>query len=79
MDVAYAFFVVVVVVFFFFFFHHQLHQGVGTALAHQRFDFNVPLSILRSLLTTWHHAAWIPIWSFIIKNYSISGKLMKII
>ena len=75
MEVAYAFVVVVVV----FFFHHQLHQGVGTALAHQRFDFNVPLSILRSLLTTWHHAAWIPIWSFIIKNYSISGKLMKII
>ena len=73
MEVAYAFVVVVVV--FFFFFHHQLHQGVGTG----RFDFNVPLSILRSLLTTWHHAAWIPIWSFIIKNYSISGKLMKII
>ena len=61
--------------FFFFFFKHKLKQGVGTG----RFDFNVPLSILRSLLTTWHHAAWIPIWSFIIKNYSISGKLMKII
>ena len=78
MEVAYAFFLLLLL-FFFFFFHHQLHQGVGTALAHQRFDFNVPLSILRSLLTTWHHAAWIPIWSFIIKNYSISGKLMKII